>query len=107
VLLGLQLAIAVFMLAGSLFMPFSPRWLAMRGRNDEAEAVLKRMHSHAADPLYYRAEMHQIISQLEVERTERVGFLEMLRWKSYRKRLLLCAIFLMGQQAPGIIPLQK
>lgn len=95
------------MLTGSAFMPFSPRWLAMKGRDEEALAVLKRMHSHAEDPNYYLAEFHQIKSQLELEKREQLGLRAILKVPSYRKRLLICTIFMVGQQGTGIIPLQN
>jgi MFS family permease len=95
------------MLGGSFFMPFSPRWLAMKGRNDEALAVLQRMHANAEDPNFYRAEFHQITSQLELEKSEKLGLMSILRVPSYRKRLLICTIFMVGQQGTGIIPLQN
>ncbi|KAI0011838.1 general substrate transporter [Xylariaceae sp. FL0662B] len=52
VLLTLQLAPALVLLVGMLFMPFSPRWLAHHDREDEARKVLAGLR---ATDLYSQA----------------------------------------------------
>ncbi|EPT01377.1 hypothetical protein FOMPIDRAFT_1048820 [Fomitopsis schrenkii] len=42
--LGLQLAPASLLLVGVQFLPYSPRWLLERSRDDEARAVVHRLH---------------------------------------------------------------
>ena len=42
--LGLQLAPALLLLLGSFFMPQSPRWLLEHGRDEEALAVVRKLH---------------------------------------------------------------
>jgi MFS family permease len=95
------------MLIGSYWMPFSPRWLMMKGRDTEALTILEKMHAQSEDSLYYRAEFHQIKAQLELEKSEKVGVVAILKRPSYRKRVLLCVILMAGQQGTGIIPLQN
>jgi MFS family permease len=79
----------------------------MKGRDDEALVVLEKMHAQSEDRLYYRAEFHQIKSQLDLERSEKLGLVEILKHPSYRKRLMLCMILMVGQQGTGVIPLQN
>jgi MFS family permease len=64
-LFGLQFAPGALMLAGSFFMPFSPRWLALKGRYDEAEEVLRRIHDNNEDQEFYEREFYQIKAQIE------------------------------------------
>ncbi|TFK75143.1 general substrate transporter [Pluteus cervinus] len=42
--LGLQLAPAALLLVGIQFLPYSPRWLLEVGRDEEARAVVHRLH---------------------------------------------------------------
>jgi len=42
--LGLQLVLAFLLFVGIQFLPFSPRWLLEQNRDDEARAVVYRLH---------------------------------------------------------------
>jgi Sugar (and other) transporter len=86
-LLGLQLVPAVAMLIGSYWMPFSPRWLCLKGRYDEAKVVLERMHGGTDDDTFYLREFHQIKAQIELDAEESLGIIDIIKRKSYRKRL--------------------
>lgn len=77
------------MLVGSLWMPFSPRWLILKDRNEEALVVLKKMHGDIRDQTFYLREYHQIRSQIDLDKRERLGVRSILSEKSYRKRLLI------------------
>lgn len=65
------------------------------------------MHPHSAEETFYQAEFHQIKAQLQLEKDSRLGLVSILRQRSYRKRLLIGVILVIGQQACGIIPLQN
>lgn len=124
IFLGLQLFCAIFMLAGSFWMPESPRWLVANGKHEEAHGVLERLHaptkkqraaaidqeaetSEDEVPLYKR-EFHQIEAQIAHEREiEHLGVGAILKRPSYRKRLYLILFFFFFQQATAIIPLQN
>lgn len=79
------------MLVGLLWMPFSPRWLALVGRYDECRDVLKKMHGTGQDDEFYLREYHQIKAQIELEKEEKLGFKAIIRRPSYRRRLSLVA----------------
>lgn len=79
------------MLIGSFWMPFSPRWLALKGRYDECREVLKKMHGSVQDDEFYLQEYHQIRAQIELEKEERLGLKAIIRRPSYRRRISLVA----------------
>ncbi|EXJ56040.1 hypothetical protein A1O7_08971 [Cladophialophora yegresii CBS 114405] len=106
-LLGLQLVPAVAMFAGSFWMPFSPRWLILKDRNEEALVVLKKMHSAPGHEDFPLREYHQIRAQIELDRSERLGVSSILSKKSYRKRLMIVVGAALFQQLTGVIPIQN
>lgn len=79
----------------------------MKGREDEALAVLKEMHGTSeGDSTFYLSEFTQIKAQLALEKQEKVGLMTVIKQPSYRKRVLLLVILATAQQTTGIIPLQ-
>jgi SP family xylose:H+ symportor-like MFS transporter len=55
-----ELAPCVLFLSGLLFIPNSPRWLALKGRHDEAMAVLERLHGRQGAELEHAAILQSI-----------------------------------------------
>ncbi|KIV89131.1 hypothetical protein PV10_08728 [Exophiala mesophila] len=106
ILFGFQLLPGILMLAGSPWMPESPRWLALMDRYDDCLAVLKQIHGNDQDDSdsFYAREFHQIRAQIELEKTEKVGIKDIFVKASYRKRVLLIMAFYFFQQATGILP---
>jgi MFS family permease len=107
-LLGIQLVPAAFMLIASFWMPHSPRWLVMKGRDDEALEVLQKLHKgvsgHEED--FYIKEFHQIKAQYQLEKAESLGLIAIIKRPSYRKRLYLIMTFTLFAQCVGSFSLK-
>ncbi|KAL8278149.1 hypothetical protein RQP46_009473 [Phenoliferia psychrophenolica] len=82
-----QLLPVVMILAGYPFVPESPRWLASKGRNEEALQVLLEVHKSPKDPssMLARSEHHQIVLQCAMDKK--------LPFTLYKKRTW-CAILI-------------
>lgn len=63
----------------------------MKGHNDEAWTIIKRLHHSASDPddAFAHAELTQIVRQVEFDRENNVGYIEMFKKPSWRRRSLL------------------
>ena len=80
----------------TLVLPETPRYLAWVGKNEQAWEVIKRIH-HYNDDLQdtsARAEFVQIVAQVDFDKTQRSGYIDIFRKPSWRKRAFL-AIFLL------------
>ncbi|KAK5046913.1 hypothetical protein LTR84_007267 [Exophiala bonariae] len=97
--LAFQVAPALILAAGTWFLPESPRYLAERGNEAAARATLEKLHS---DQKIVQSEYTLIQQMLEVERQSRVGWLDMFRERSYRKRLLIACSIQLFTQTSGI-----
>ncbi|KAF5563774.1 high-affinity glucose transporter [Fusarium phyllophilum] len=52
------------------FVPFSPRWLVLKDRYDEAGHVLARLHDNEDDKTFVEQEFLQIRTQIQLERDQ-------------------------------------
>lgn len=81
---GLQMVPAVAMLGIIPFMPRSPRWLASKGRYEEALEILALIHAKgdASSPAV-QAEFREIQESIEAERGEGSGFIDLFRGRMF------------------------
>jgi MFS family permease len=92
----------VFLAAGVLCMPESPRWLAMRGRQADARAVLVRTSDTAAEAELRLEEIKRVV---EAPQDAGVGVWRelILQPSAMVRRILVCVVGLnFLQQAAGI-----
>ncbi|MFT9384391.1 MAG: sugar porter family MFS transporter [Acetobacter orientalis] len=86
----------VLFVAGVLFLPYSPRWLMMRGRRAEAHSVLSDLRPDSHDT---EAEIQAIDTQLK----QRQGGFALLRAnKNFRRSIALGILLQVMQQFAGI-----
>lgn len=69
---GLQMIPGLLLLSGSFLLPPSPRWLSMKGRDDEALHVLTRIRQRSADDLMVQAEWLGIRAEAQLDREVRL-----------------------------------
>lgn len=81
------------------WIPESPRFLVMKNREEEAQAILYRLHSDSSDPNheFASAEMYQIQKQLAIDRTLDNSWMDMFRKRSYLKRVGMACVSIFHQ----------
>ncbi|CAL4986365.1 unnamed protein product [Urochloa decumbens] len=94
---GVGVVPPVFIAAGILLMPESPRWLAMRGRQADAHAVLVRISDTPTEADLRLAEIKQAVSQKPPEQHATGGSAWkelLLRPSASLQRIILCVLAL-------------
>ncbi|CAE6487225.1 unnamed protein product [Rhizoctonia solani] len=66
--LAIQVAPAVLLLLGMFFLPFSPRWLVEKGRNEEALKVIQRLHGNKNNAEFIKLEFAEMVEQIKYEK---------------------------------------
>ncbi|QKX63227.1 uncharacterized protein TRUGW13939_10396 [Talaromyces rugulosus] len=95
---------ALIILIGIFWLPYSPRWLLEQERDEEALAVIKRLHGHQGeDDTVIRGEFYQIREQLRFEKAQYVaGWSDLFTRANNRKRIILAVLVQAFTQLSGI-----
>ena len=69
----------------------SPRYLVWVGQDAKAREILQRIHRDPKDPTnsFADAEFIQIVRQIEYDRAQKAGYIQMFKKPSWRKRSML------------------
>lgn len=100
--LAMQLPIPALLCVLIFFVPFSPRWLVLHDRHDEARRVLANLHGSSSTDGFVDRELVEIQGQINLEREQgNLSWTKALRQmfsKQYARRTLTAAfIIAMGQ----------
>ena len=105
--IAFQMVPAMLLLAGSPFLPYSPRWLMMQDRFDEAHEVLKRLHRTKDDvhDSMARKEFYQMKKQVELDRQIKAttSRFEIFKTAPNRRRALVGFILMWNNQFTGVL----
>ncbi|EMC98190.1 hypothetical protein BAUCODRAFT_23006 [Baudoinia panamericana UAMH 10762] len=105
--LAFQAVPALIMLAGSPWLPYSPRWLMMKDRYEEAEAILKRLHARKGEDNHQTAikEFYQMKKQLEHDRQVKatISRFEVFKTAPNRKRVYVVASMMWFNMFTGVL----
>lgn len=103
--MAIQCAFFLALMATLPWVPESPRWLCMQGRDNEAQQIIERLHATKNDPGNdaAKAEFYQIQKQLAIDRTLGGSWGQLFKKKSYRKRTLIGMGTMALGQSTGVL----
>jgi sugar porter (SP) family MFS transporter len=97
--LAFQCLPVTLLLLGLWWMAESPRWLIMNGQLDEAERILRKLHT----PETAAVELVQIRRQMEIDKRLDSSYLSMFTKPTYRKRVILAMLTTCSIQFSGVL----
>jgi len=101
--LSVQVLPAVLLFVGMFFLPYSPRWLIEKGRNEEALKVIKALHGNRSNQEFIEGEFAEMIEQIKYEKEHLTANISDL-WKTgpMRRRTLTGIAIQLMTQSTGI-----
>ncbi|KAI0446240.1 putative sugar transporter [Xylaria telfairii] len=103
--LAIQLVFPFFIFPIAPFVPESPRWLLLVGRDDEAKQVISRLNNESITDDSVMADYNSIKASIRLERSHRVPLMDVLRnrdkTQNLRRLILSCGTQFM-QQFTGV-----
>lgn len=103
--LAVQVLFPLIVLAGSPWIPYSPRWLMQQDRREEALSILERLHATPEDAQHLKArrEFDVIDEQYKLDQALSLGrSFELFRTSPNRRRALVASILMWGDQFLGV-----
>ncbi|KAJ9603013.1 hypothetical protein H2200_012308 [Cladophialophora chaetospira] len=103
--LGLACISPLLLLLTLPTVPETPRYLIWTEKKEKAWDVLRRLHHNPDDPedRQAHAEFTQIVLQVEHDREMKVGWIQIFKVPSLRRRALLCMFLIFATPSTGII----
>ncbi|OAL23855.1 hypothetical protein AYO20_10875 [Fonsecaea nubica] len=105
--IAFQMVPALLLLVGSPWLPYSPRWLMMHKRYDEAHEVIKRLHRSKGDPhdSLARKEYYQMKKQVELDHQIKAttSKWEVFKTAPNRRRALVAFLLMWNNQFTGVL----
>jgi hypothetical protein len=106
--LAIQCLPPLFLGAGVLFLPESPRWLLDQDRVEDAYKSFKTVRAESTDAILndesaIHAEFNILQGQLLHEKLEHISFLDLFRRPSMRKRCIIGWLTMFGAQGTATL----
>jgi len=100
--LGIQTLPGFLLLCSMFLLPFSPRWLLMQNREDEALNVIAKVNDGSVDDQAIRDVFNDMRDQVELERQIGTAIWPEMFQPGVRNRFFICVLLQFFQQWTGI-----